>query len=158
MAISGSVLQLRSDRFLRSGDGETRISLCSSGVLATCSELHGASPARVRRLCIGAPAVSLAEFSPHQQQHGAQRDDGEIARSNAQGRSCHPTTQTPEVKVNQDASSTGTYAPQGSTSCWTCNSDDSRAMHCELRMKTFTAVNFLLLANSTDTEMQCLNN
>ncbi len=83
MAISGSVLQLRSDRFLRSGDGESRISLRSSGLLATCSELHGASPARVRRLCIGAPAVSLAEFSPHQQQHGDQGDDGEIERSNA---------------------------------------------------------------------------
>jgi hypothetical protein len=57
MAISGSVLQLRSDRFLRSGDGESRISLRSSGLLATCSELHGASRARVRRLCVGAPAV-----------------------------------------------------------------------------------------------------
>jgi hypothetical protein len=40
---------------------------------------------------------SLAEFSPHQQQHGDQGDDGEIEGSNARGRPCHPTTQTPEV-------------------------------------------------------------
>jgi hypothetical protein len=104
----------------------------------------------------GAPTIrwsagrSLAEFSPHRQQHGDQGDDGEIRapqcarpllsshESNARGERWTKTLRR-----------RGTCAPQGSTSCRTCNSDDSGAMEA-VTEDVHAAKNFLLLPNSTD--------